>query len=70
MFPQKGYFIVQIVLGEKAVERALESPLTGETRMLIKDAKPYVEGRSIRIEVTSDAYLIDIKTLIDIKLGS
>lgn len=70
MFPQEGYFIVQIVLGEKAVERALERPLTGEILMLIKNAKPYIEGRSIRIEVTSDAYLIDIKTLIDIKLGS
>jgi len=50
--PQEGRFLAVIVLGEKAAAAALDFKLPAAIKQAIRDAKPYVEGRSVRLEIT------------------
>jgi hypothetical protein len=52
LIPSPGKLEVSIVLGERAVGLALESPLPAAIKKLIREARPYVEGRGIRFEAT------------------
>jgi len=70
LFPALEYFIVQFVYGEKAVEKSLNSLLPLNIVDRIKEAQSYVEGRSFRIDVRSEADMSWIKELIDIKVIS
>jgi len=49
--PCKGFFIVLFVFGKKATVAAEQSSLPKNILDAIRDAKPYVEGRSFRVEV-------------------
>ncbi len=40
-----------------------------ESKNELKAAKPYAEGRGIRLEVKSKSILNDLKTLVKIKAG-
>ncbi|CAN5583058.1 hypothetical protein BH10ACI3_BH10ACI3_29080 [soil metagenome] len=61
--PAKGVVQVGIVLGERAVGLALDSPIPESIKTLIKDARKYAEGRGIRFAVANAA---DVATVIDI----
>jgi len=67
LIPQKGFFKVNFVFGEKAVISALASGLPESLVALIKDAVPYAEGRSFMFDVTSKADSDTVKKLIEIK---
>ena len=67
LFPCKEYFIVQFVYGEKAVEKAMMSSLPKNIIDNIREAKPYTEGRSFRLEVKVMDDLEIIDELIEIK---
>lgn len=62
-----GYFAISFVLGDKAVEAAKGSRLPAELVQQLVDAKRYVEGRGIRIEVRSRRALEHAKILLDVK---
>lgn len=68
LFPQNGYFIVQFVYGEKAIEKALGSDLPEAIVASIKAAQFYVEGLSFRVEVRCSSDVKWIAKLIDVKL--
>jgi hypothetical protein len=68
LFPNKRYFTVLFVYGEKAVEAAKEADLPDEILQRILHAKPYQEGRSFQIEVNGGKEMELIKKLIKIKL--
>jgi len=67
LIPQKGFFKVNFVLGERAVAAALAAGLPETVIALIKDAVPYMEGRSVMFDVANEAEADTAKKLIEIK---
>jgi len=68
LFPNKRFFTVLFVYGEKAVNAAREADIPDEILQLILRAKPYQEDRSFQIEVNGEKEIDLVKTLIKIKL--
>ncbi len=64
-----GYFTVSFVLGDRAVAAAQESGLPADRVQELINARKYVEGRGIRIQVKSRRAIEISKILIDIKLN-
>lgn len=67
MTPERGQITVAIVLGERAVGLAIASNVPNEIKDLIREARPYVEGRGIRFEVASAADVPNVIELVKIK---
>jgi hypothetical protein len=65
-----AFFAAAFVLGDKGVALARTSRLPPDLIRELVNAKKYVEGRGIRIEVKSRRALAHAKTLLDIKLAS
>ncbi|HYR12424.1 MAG TPA: DUF3788 family protein [Longimicrobium sp.] len=65
--PEKETVIVAIVLGERAVEIALAGDLPEAIKALIRDARPYAEGRGIRFPVASAGEVSVVARLVAIK---
>jgi hypothetical protein len=51
LIPQLGHFLVGVVLGGKAVLAAREADLPASVLEAIDGARPYAEGRGIRVPV-------------------
>jgi hypothetical protein len=68
LFPNKGYFTVLFVFGEKAVNAAKEADLPDELLQLILHAKSFEEGRSFQVEVKGEKDIDLVKKLIKIKM--
>jgi len=68
LFPCEGFFIVLFVFGKKATVAAKQSSLPKNILNAIRRAKPYVEGRSFRVEVKSAEDLENVKKLAGIKM--
>jgi hypothetical protein len=69
MTPSKGYFLVSLALGEKAVKAAHESDLPVSILKTIDNAKKYAEGRGIRLEVRSVEDVRNVEKLAVIKMA-
>ena len=68
LLPREGYFKVAFMFGQKAFDTIMASDIDSSIKKELADAKVYVEGRGIRIDVKDDAVFKDIKKLIDIKV--
>ena len=66
--PHQGSFSVSFALGERAVAAAEESGLPPHILEAIRNAKPYVEGRGIRFEVSHRDDVETVKRLVEIKM--
>jgi Protein of unknown function (DUF3788) len=66
--PCKNFFVILLVLGEKAMKEAQRSSISAATRQIIGSAKTHTEGYSFNIEVKDDSNIKDIKKLLAIKL--
>jgi len=66
--PLRGDFRLGFVFGDKAVSAAEKSDLPKDIINTLKNAKKYVEGRGLRVEVKSSADVENVKKLIDIKV--
>lgn len=69
MTPRSRYFIVGLVLGEKAVKAAHASKLPADVLKAIDAAPKYAEGRGLRLEVRTKKDLAAVQTLAGIKMG-
>jgi hypothetical protein len=69
MTPQAGHFLVGVVLGDKAVERAHEVGLPEAVFKLIDNAPRYAEGRGIRLTVATRDDLRIVQRLAAAKMG-
>ncbi|ELR68666.1 hypothetical protein C900_05955 [Fulvivirga imtechensis AK7] len=69
LLPRENYFLAAMVFSPKATEMVLESPITDIIKDELRAARPYAEGRGIRIPVKNQKDVKDIKLLIDIKLA-
>jgi len=68
LIPGGGNFEVAVVLGERAVALALESDLPATFKKLIRDARPYAEGRGIRFPVHGVESVPVVDQLVALKL--
>jgi hypothetical protein len=66
--PQANQFEVTVVLGERAAEAALAGRVRTELHAAIRSAKPYVEGRPVRVVVAGQADLAGVAELVSVKL--
>ena len=66
--PSNGFFVVLLVLGEKAVAEAMESSISDDMKQTLQAATAHSEGRSCYIEVRNECPVKDIKKLLAIKL--
>ena len=67
--PQEKQFLVGLVLGEKAVAKALAMDLTVDVVKEIKTAKRYPEGRALRFEIRFKKDLQTIRKLAEAKMS-
>ena len=70
MTPCKGYFLVGLVLGEKAVKAAHECTLPDPALSVIDSARKYAEGRGVRLEIRSRKDLDHTKKLAAVKMAN
>ncbi len=73
--PLPGFFRLAFVFGDKAVSAVAvsaveKSDLPEDRKTELKNARKYVEGRGIRIEVKSQKDVEHVKKLIDIKVSN
>ncbi len=66
--PQRGAFLVGLVLGERAAQGAEAGSLPPLALAALTAAPKYAEGRGIRLSVTSHATLEAVQALIPFKL--
>ena len=66
--PDQGWIRVAVVLGERAVALALESGLPEWLKELIREARPYAEGRGIRFRIDTPADVALVRDLVALKL--
>jgi hypothetical protein len=70
MSPRDDHIMVAFVFGDKGVDAVQDSSLLESIKDELLNAKKYVEGRGIRLEVRTPAEAAKIKTLVDIKLAN
>jgi hypothetical protein len=70
MTPSDGHIIVAFMFGDKGVEAVQDSSLPQPIKDELRNAKKYVEGRVLRLQVRKKTDLANIKTLVDIKLAN
>jgi hypothetical protein len=67
--PREHSFLAAFVFGERAYKQIMQSTVGQEIKDDLQAARPYAEGRGIRIEVKDRTILKDIDQLIDVKLA-
>jgi hypothetical protein len=67
--PMPGAFEATIVLGERAAQAALAGRVSKMLHASIRAAKPYVEGRPVRVMVKGHADLAGVEELVAVKLN-
>lgn len=70
LLPYHKFFKVALVFGQKATDQVLASNISLEIKTELENACVYAEGRGIRIDITDDKKLADIKHLVEIKLAN
>ena len=66
--PQANQFEVTVVLGQRAAQAALAGEVREGLHAAIRSAKPYVEGRPVRVVIAGKADLAGVAELVAVKL--
>lgn len=69
LLPEPPSVNVAIVLGERAYGLAMASTLPAAIKKSLSEARPYAEGRGIRVPVTTTRDLATVRKLVAIKLA-
>ena len=70
MMPCDGHIMVAFVFGDKGVDAVQASSLPQSIKDELRNARKYVEGRGIRLQVRNKTDVANIKILVDIKLAN
>jgi hypothetical protein len=70
LLPCRKYFRVTLILGDKAVKKALQSALPNSLVKEIRLAKKYPEGRVLRFEIRFKEELPTLMQLVDAKMST
>lgn len=68
--PERGYFVVAFVFGDRAVDAVVKSHLPESIKNELLNARKYAEGRGIRLEIRDGNELESVLQLIRIKLDN
>lgn len=68
--PFKGYFRITFVFGDKAVAVVEKSDLPEEIKNSLINARKYMEGRGISVEVKKEEDVEIVKKLVEIKVNN
>ncbi len=68
LIPEANQFEVTVVLGQRATVAALAGRVRPELHATIRSAKPYVEGRPVKIVVAGEEDLAGVEELVAVKL--
>jgi hypothetical protein len=66
--PKADAFEATVVLGERATEAALAGRVSKSVHAFIRGAKPYAEGRPVRVPVKDEADVAGVEQLVAVKL--
>jgi len=69
MSPRDKFFKIAMIFGQKATDAIMNSQVNTYIKSELASAKVYVEGRGIRLNITDDTILNDLKILINIKIS-
>jgi hypothetical protein len=67
VFPQKGYFVAQVVLGKEQVEKVSALTLEKNVQGVFRQAPQYHDGRWMYIPVKTKRDVQDVQSLIRLK---
>lgn len=70
LLPREGFFRVAMIFGQKAVDALIAADIADNIKTELLAARPFAEGRGIRLEVKGLCVLEDIRQLIDIKISN
>ena len=68
LLPREGHFLTAFVFGEKAVAAVCASDVPAAVVTALNEARPYAEGRGIRLETRTAKDLATMKKLAAIKM--
>jgi hypothetical protein len=69
LLPEKDAFLAALVFGERAVAAIRQSDLPADVKALVEAARPYAEGRGIRLEVRRRTDVDCVRKLAAIKMA-
>ncbi|MFZ5820528.1 MAG: DUF3788 domain-containing protein [Chloroflexota bacterium] len=67
LYPQKDYFVAQVVLGKEQVEKAFQLQLGKNVRTALEETPQFHDGRWLFIQVRSEEDVRDVQELLRIK---
>lgn len=70
LLPRDGFFKAALVFGQKATDEVLSSNVSEDIKTELQNARPYAEGRGIRIPIKNSRQIPGIKMLVDIKIAN
>jgi hypothetical protein len=68
--PEKGRILAAVVLGEKALAAALASDVPKAIKTSIAEARPYADGRGIRLPASTQRDVQVVADLVALKLAA
>ena len=70
LIPASSWFKVVFIFGDKAVQPVEKSTVSEALKKQLLEAKKYMEGRGMAIDVRDETFLPDIEQLISIKINN
>ena len=70
LLPRDQFFKAAFVFGEKATAQIMESDVSEALKTELMLARPYAEGRGIRIDIKDASLVTDIQKLITLKIAN
>jgi len=70
MTPQKGFFRISFVFGDRAVSEVEKSDISESIKESLRIARKYAEGRGLQIEVKTENDVDIVKKLVQIKVNN
>ena len=70
MTPQKGFFRISFVFGDRAVSEVERSDISESIKESLRIARKYAEGRGLQIEVKTENDVDIVKKLVQIKVNN
>ena len=68
LYPQDGWFVAQVVLGQAQAERALGPQLGGAAGKILREAPQLRDGRWLSIPVRDPSDAGDVEQLLVVKM--
>jgi hypothetical protein len=70
LLPREGHFLTAFVFGEKATAVVRASDVPAAVVKELNEARPYAEGRGVRLEIRTRQDLATMKKLAAIKMAN